>query len=146
MLRPLPLVLSVAILCLLALPGPASAGDILAAECPCGFKTRLGVYGGRANFKRQCGFPALCAKAHAIVTFNVFDPSGPNPAAEKLGCSASDLVPYDDPSLAPNPPGEVVSYWRLPGRNQTVSITSGGYVCPRCGKKTLHFRHAGNWD
>jgi hypothetical protein len=126
---------------LLGLAAPAHAGDILDASCPCGYhKERLFLYGGRANFKTICLFPALCKTSREITLINVLDPR-----RDPRDCKASDALSYEHPSLAPTEPGKSMSYWRL-SNERTVTIYEGGYVCPRCGQRTLRFKHAGNWD
>lgn len=125
----------------LGLARPADAGDILDAGCSCGyFKKGLFVYGGRASFKTMCLFPALCKSNRELTLVNILDPR-----RDPRDCKAKDALRYDNPSLAPTEPGKAISYWRI-SDEQTVTIYEGGYVCPRCGKRTLRFTRAGNWD
>jgi hypothetical protein len=62
------------------------------------------------------------------------------------GCPSGCPVRYDDPSLAPIEPGDPVASWTVPGLHTTVTIYSGAYVCPRCGKRKLRFVRRGFWD
>lgn len=127
----------------LATPVPARAGTIVDARCPCGYHTgRLLVFGGRADFKTVCMFPALCRDTDALLLVNLLDPATP-PA----GCPGGSAIPYDHPALAPAPGGRVVASWRLPGQADVAAVLyDGGYLCPRCRKKTLRFSQVGFWD
>jgi hypothetical protein len=130
-----------ALLAALVVAGNARAGDIVDASCPCGFhKGHLFIFGGRADFQKVCLFPARGGATRDNAPVNVMDM-----AAGAHGCASNDLTRYDDPSLAPARPGPAVTYWRLPD-GRVMTIYEGGYVCPRCGRPTLRFTRAGNWD
>jgi len=141
--RPGPVRLALAVLMLVfAAPGAAWAGILVNARCPCGYhREHLPIFGGRANFRTTCRFPALCRATRELVLVNILDPLG-----RVAGCPDGQARRYDDPSLAPTDPGAPVAVWNLPGRRERVTLFSGGYVCPRCGRRTLRFTPAGFWD
>ena len=126
---------------LIWLAAPVAAGDMVDASCPCGYhQEHIPLFGGRASFKKLCMFPALCMTNKQLTLVNVLDPG-----ADPRGCKAKDAVRYDSPSLAPAKPGAAVASWRLPD-GRVFQLYEGGYVCPRCGRPTLRFKHSGNWD
>lgn len=123
-------------------PHSARAGTLVNARCPCGYhRERLPLFGGRANFRTVCRFPALCATSHELVLINLLDP-----LADTAHCQGTKAIPYTDPSLAPKVPGAVVASWNLRDQGMTVQLYAGAYRCPHCGRKTLRFSFAGNWD
>ena len=127
---------------IVAWPKHAQAGTLVSARCLCGYhQDGMPLFGGRANFKKSCLFPALCPSPRELVLLNVLDVAEP-----VHGCPTGCAVRYDDPSLAPIEPGEPVASWNVPGLHTTLTIYSGGYVCPRCGERTLHFMPSGFWD
>lgn len=127
---------------LLAAAAPARAGDIVSASCPCGFQRQgMPIFGGFATYKTSCLFPALCRATRTMVLGNLMDP-----AAGAKDCPAPEMVFYNDPSLAPEHPGRVVSSWNMPDAKGQALLYEGGYVCPACGRRTLRFRHVGFWD
>ncbi len=138
------LALSTLLACLLAvlpaLARPAAAGILAEATCPCGYHVeRLPLFGGYANFRTVCLFPALCRDKGILVLINLLAP-GTRPTS----CPSGPLMSLADPAVAPAG-GETVAEWRL-ADNGVVRLLDGGYPCPRCGRKTLHFRQTGFWD
>ncbi len=136
----------IALLALAALlachPDRASAGMRVSARCACGYhKENMPLFGGRANYKVSCLFPALCLESRELVLVNILDPT-----AKIRDCPGGSVVRYDDPLLAPAQKSPVVASWNLRDRDTTVFLYAGGYVCPRCGKRTLHFVQTGFWD
>ncbi|QLA18689.1 hypothetical protein [Desulfolutivibrio sulfoxidireducens] len=120
----------------------ARAGDMVSASCPCGFQRQgMPVFGGFATFKTSCLFPALCLATRDMVLGNLMDP-----AAGAKDCPASEMVFFNDPSLAPAHPGRAVASWNMPDKKGSAVLYEGGYVCPACGRRTLRFRHVGVWD
>lgn len=101
----------------------------------------MNLFGGLANHRTMCRFPALCRSTGAIALGNLLDP-----AAGAGDCPASDMVFYNDPSLAPEHPGPALVSWNLPDGRGVAALFEGGYVCPVCGRRTLTFRHDGFWD
>lgn len=127
---------------LLTAAATARAGDIVSASCPCGFQRQgMPIFGGVATYKTTCLFPALCRATRAMVLGDLMDP-----AAGAKECPASELVFYNDLSLAPVHPGKVVASWNMPQHKGRAILYEGGYVCPVCGQRTLRFRHVGVWD
>lgn len=119
---------------------PAAAGILAEASCPCGYHLeRLPLFGGFANFRTVCLFPALCRDKGSLVLINLLDP-GTRPAS----CPTGPLASLADPAVAPVD-GESVAEWRL-ADNRVIRLLGGGYPCPRCGQMTLHFRQTGFWD
>jgi hypothetical protein len=125
---------------LLSLPPAAGAGTVVEARCACGYHIeRLALFGGFANFRQVCLFPALCQDRQAVVVVNLLAPQ-----TRPASCPTGPLSRYDTPALAPAA-GASVADWRLPD-GSTVRLFDGGYTCPHCSQKTLHFRTVGFWD
>ena len=132
--------LAVLLACLLSAPATLRAGVLAAASCPCGFETRpMPLFGGFANFRQVCLFPALCRDTSQIVLVNLLDA-----AKRPKDCPSGALTVYGDPSLGPAE-GSPVAEWRLPDGG-AARLLDGPCQCPRCGRKTMHFRQTGFWD
>ena len=118
------------------------AGTIVTAGCAgCGFDSgRLFLFGGRANFKTVCQFPAYCPEKRSLVSINLL-------ADNSEGEICPGRIPYTDPKLMQHPGTETIASWNLsePGK-MSVWLTDGDYLCPRCGQFLLHFYPAGYWD
>jgi hypothetical protein len=116
-------------------------GQILKAECECGFKNGdLFVGGGKASFETLCSAPVLCEACGHFFTANYFN--------EKIKCPqcAGEAKFYDDPSLrAPDEGGVPVFSWDLPdGRKFLLPGTK--YQCPECKEVRMRFSPVGAWD
>jgi len=133
------LLLGVVILCFNATMG--HAGTIVSASCPCGYSKTLPLFGGRGNFKTACMFPALDKAKHDIALCNVFE----YPDIENSPAPPG-LISYASPNLMPEHPSEAVAFWRIQSLGKTLTLYQGGYVCPRCEKRTMTFRTVGFWD
>jgi hypothetical protein len=122
----------------------ARAGSIVTAKCDiCGYDSGgLFLFGGRANFKTVCKFPAYCANKKALVLVNLM--------AEKLespACPGQAPVLYTDRQMVQNPGTKTIASWNLPEpKNEQIKLIDGDYLCPRCGQFQLHFRQSGKWD
>jgi hypothetical protein len=122
----------------------ARAGSIVKAKCDvCGYNSGgLFLFGGRANFKTVCNFPAYCANKKDLVLVNLL--------ADKLespDCPGQAPMLYTDPQMIQNPGTKAIASWNLNElKNEQVKLTNGDYFCPNCGKFGLHFRHSGRWD
>ena len=122
----------------------AQAGSIVTAKCDvCGYDSgRLFIFGGKANFKTVCKFPAYCVNKKTLVLVNLM--------ADKLesqACPGQIPVPYTDPQMVQNPGTKTIASWNLPEpKNTQIRLTDGDYFCPNCGKFYLRFRHSGLWD
>lgn len=122
----------------------AQAGSIVTAKCDnCGYDSgRLFIFGGKANFKTICKFPAYCVNEKTLVLVNLMADQ-----LESQVCPGQIPVPYTDPHMVQNPGAETVASWNFPEhKNQQIRLTDGDYLCPNCGKFRLHFRHSGQWD
>jgi DNA-directed RNA polymerase subunit RPC12/RpoP len=120
-------------------------GSIIAAQCLCGFSTKMALGGGIRSHEYLCVFPALCSGCGAFWPVNLLDRGARCPTCSR---NASDsMIPYDDPSLAGTPGQETVFSWSL-GKElgRTPKLTDGTYVCPHCRKPTLAFSESGFWD
>jgi hypothetical protein len=134
----------IAILVFLAGWNPAEAGSIVTARCDtCGYDSGgLFLFGGRANFKTVCSFPAYCANKKTLVLVNLM---AEKPDSE--ACDGQTPVPYNDPRMVANPGAKAVASWNLPEpMDKQIKLTDGDYFCPRCGQYKLHFRKSGMWD
>lgn len=119
---------------------PAQGGMLVNARCPCGYHTeRIPIFGGRANFKTVCLFPALCEDKGTIELVNLLDLS-----RRPKTCPTGRYLPYTDPLLAPSQAATLLE-WRLPD-GTVLRLLEGNYLCPRCRNKTLRFSRAGFWD
>jgi len=119
----------------------AQAGMIVSAKCDaCGYETgHLFLFGGKANFKTVCRFPAYCPEKKSLILINLM---ADNPEED-----CSEYTSYTDPKLMQNPGSKTIASWNLPEPKKTpVQLTDGGYLCPRCGQFRFHFRSAGFWD
>jgi hypothetical protein len=122
--------------------GPAQAGNLVNARCPCGFEAkRLPVFGGRRDFRTVCRFPGLCQATGRIVLINLLDPTH-----RPEDCPTGRVLSYAEPPLAPDPPGRVLLSWNISSRDLVVRLYEDGYFCPRCHRKTLRFFLAGFFD
>ena len=117
------------------------AGTIVSASCPCGYSKKLSLFGGRRNFKTVCLFPALDTTKHDIALYNVFEYPDTEQSPGPPG-----LISYASPRLMPEHPSEAVAFWRIQSLGKTLTLYQGGYVCPRCGQRTMTFRSVGFWD
>ena len=120
------------------------AGSIVTAKCEsCGYDSGgLFLFGGKANFKTVCRFPAYCANKKSLVLVNLMDEK-----LESQACPDQIPVPYTDPQMFQNPGTKTIASWNLPEpKNKQVKLTDGDYFCPNCEKFNLHFRHSGLWD
>jgi hypothetical protein len=132
------------ILALVMVWNSAWAGSIVMAKCDlCGYDSgRLFLFGGRANFKTVCKFPAYCANKKGLVLVNLMVDK-----LESPNCPGQTPVPYTDPQMIKNPGTKTIASWNLPEpKNKQVELTDGDYFCPNCGKFHLHFRPSGHWD
>ena len=122
--------------------GPCRAGTLVTASCPCGYVQKgLPLFGGKANFKTSCSFPALCKATGEMTLINVLDP-----AKRPKNCPTGEIVSYEDPLMWRPDGGEPIVLWRIPGTDRVLPLFSGYYYCPRCHKLTLRFRVVGYWD
>lgn len=114
-------------------------GSIVMAECSCGLKTEIMIGGGMLNFQTPCYFPFLCEHCSAIVRVNMFSERKDCPQ-----CMATNVIPYDDPSLSGHTGTKMVD--GVTGRGQEHILTDGSYKCPKCNQYSLRFWNCGNWD
>ena len=138
----LTLAIALGLLPMLVQAGPAQAGNMVSASCPCGYKAEnLLLFGGRANFQTFCAFPVHCQGCPDLTVLNLY--------ADKLTCPkcpGSKAVPYDDPSLIGRR-GKVITGWNTTERlGRALELTDGEYLCPACGKFSLKFQVTGFWD
>ncbi|MBF0481074.1 MAG: hypothetical protein HQK81_04080 [Desulfovibrionaceae bacterium] len=120
----------------------AWAGDVLEAQCSCGyFKTGLFAFAGRSNYRDVCMAPALCKATGEVVLCNILDDSKASP-----DCPLEHPAIYGGPDLPPLNPTRDIASWFLQSRGIAVHITDGAYTCPRCGEVSLRFRKIGSWD
>ncbi|MEW6334778.1 MAG: hypothetical protein AB1558_10945, partial [Thermodesulfobacteriota bacterium] len=119
----------------------SQAGSIVTAKCDnCGYDSvGLFLFGGKANFKTVCKFPACCTNKKVLVLVNLM--------ADKLeseACPGQIPVAYTDPQMIQYPGTKTIASWNLPEpKNIQIRLTDGDYFCPNCGKFRLHFRHSG---
>lgn len=141
--RPLPFLAAALVLAALLAGAarPAGAGQRIRASCDCGYTSALSLFGSRANFRTVCMVPGLCLSSGDMVTFNALDPQ-----AGSRDCPGGNILPYTDPSLAPDAPGQPLTSWNVPGTNLRYVLYQKGYFCPRCHRKTLRFSLAGFFD
>ena len=119
---------------------PALAGTMVAASCPCGYAAaRLPLFGGFANYRSVCLFPAICQERRELVLINLLAPR-----ERPKNCPHGPLLSLADPGMAPTG-GPVAADWNIPGKGP-VRLFADGYPCPRCGKRTLTFHQTGSWD
>lgn len=120
------------------------AGSIVTAKCDnCGYDSgSLFLFGGKANFRTVCKFPAYCANKKTLILVNLI--------ANKLESQSypcQSPVLYTDPVMVKKPGINTVASWNLPElKNKEIMLTDGDYFCPTCGQFKLHFRQSGMWD
>ena len=126
-----------------AAAAPVFAGTILKANCPCGYHLEFMAGGGMANFKTLCAVPAYCAACKKLEILNYLDDD------PKCAACAGKPVFYNHPSLQEKLPPEakpkIVFSWNT-DKKGTFTLPDVNYLCPQCGKMTLHFVHKGFWD
>ena len=134
----------VAVCCGFLLLRIASAGTILKASCPCGYRlNNIYAGGGFANFRTVCAVPAHCATCKTMEIVNWLDD------APKCGTCRERPVFYNDPSLQEKLPAgskpKIVFSWNTDKKGEFV-LPDINYRCPRCGRLTLRFTMTGMWD
>ncbi len=120
------------------------AGSIVTAKCDaCGYESGpLFIFGGRANFKTVCRFPAYCSHKKELILVNLLADE-----PESRNCPGQRPVPYTDPQLIQNPGSKIIASWNLPSpKHKQVMLNDGNYFCPNCKKFQLHFLPSGHWD
>jgi DNA-directed RNA polymerase subunit RPC12/RpoP len=111
-------------------------GMVVIATCECGVSETIPVGGGINNFRKLCLFPCLCEQCHKVVPANLLDKK----KMECPNCNAPNPIPYDDPRLSGSAGGEMVFAYDLLKRiGRDPELTDGNYLCPKCGKMSLHF-------
>ncbi|MCB2189302.1 MAG: hypothetical protein KQJ78_23030 [Deltaproteobacteria bacterium] len=132
-----------AVVLLLTAAEMARAGSMVEATCAnCGYHQGMGLFGGKADFETHCDFPVYCVDCKQLEVVNLY--------AERTVCQAcpnSRAVPYDDPSLLGKKGAKVITSWNTQKRlGRSLVLTDGDYLCPNCGKFTLHFQQVGLYD
>jgi hypothetical protein len=116
-------------------------GSIIKARCDCGFsQAELYLGGGMRTFQEECLFPVLCMKCHSLSIANLLEKDICCPK-----CDESDVKPYDLPALSDRK-GKIIFEWNTDRIGRTLTLTEGEYLCPKCGKFSMHFYEVGNWD
>jgi hypothetical protein len=121
--------------------GLVQAGTIVSAKCDaCGYENgRIFLFGGKANLKTVCRFPAYCPEKKSLILINLM--------SEKAEEECPGYISYTDPKLIQNPGSKTIASWNLPEpKNISVRLTDGDYLCPRCGQFRFHFKPIGYWD
>ncbi|HMR66390.1 MAG TPA: hypothetical protein PKE64_20450 [Anaerolineae bacterium] len=117
-------------------------GDILAAQCECGFYTEIAAGGGKMDFQTYCGAPALCTDCGQFAALNWLDKDVPCPAC------GGEIRFYDDPALRSRSnvvtqPGSPVFSWNARGG---FTLPDNRYYCPDCQEMRMRFDNIGCWD
>lgn len=107
-------------------------GTLLTPHCPaCGFESNWFYFGaGMRDFDTKTNVPALDTRTGELTSLNI-----------KESNTDPDIVPYTDPSMHEGPIDKEKAHewsetWLAEDRNK----------CPRCGRFTLRFDWAGNYD
>jgi hypothetical protein len=116
-------------------------GDLIQAECPCGFTQNCTLGGGKLNFKTICGAPAYCLSCKKMLNLNYMEKNPKCPECHKI------VKFYNDKSLQSSPKGQRKSQcfgWNL--EDGAFLLPAVLYLCPKCQKFSLRFISAGNFD
>jgi hypothetical protein len=116
-------------------------GDLIEAQCKCGFMQKLMFGGGMSNFQTFCGVPAYCKSCKKMFNLNYFVKDSKCPDCHKP------VVFYNSKSLQGPPTGNKKSEpfaWNLD--DETFELPAVFYLCPKCQKFLLNFRSVGNFD
>jgi Zn finger protein HypA/HybF involved in hydrogenase expression len=118
-------------------------GSEVIARCECGINAKILIGGGMESHMHTCYFPCLCELCHKVVQVNLL--------AKRVACpkcKKEHVTPYDDPKLIGKIGGEEITSWDMAEEvGRILILTDGDYLCPKCGKSTLHFEESGLcWD
>ena len=123
----------------------AVVGQILQAECPCGFKSR-DLYVGCGMIGGVCGVPVACPQCHIVW---VEDSKSGKRTCRK--CKAALYYLHEDGSFTP---ADVLARFKVrfpwcldETREEDIEYTPEvRYRCPNCGKLEMALVGAGCWD
>ena len=129
-------------------------GNLLVANCPCGFRESFPAGGGMMSFTEIDNEPALCP---ACNNFSIQNYIAKNHGCIKCG---SRVTFYNDPSLMADPSkatvlsnpdvlpdgSDPIHYWAAELRQRAFVLPDTEYLCPSCKQKTMKFSCYGNWD
>ena len=118
-------------------------GSEVVAQCECGLKATILIGGGMANFMNTCYFPCLCERCRMVVQVNLLAKRKQCPK-----CRMTKVTPYDEPRLVGRIGEDEIATWNMGEQLvRKLILTNGDYICPQCGKTTLHFADSGLcWD
>lgn len=130
-------------------------GHDVIANCECGFEGHSLIGCGMMHCEPRinnrglveyinfCCFPVLCRQCHTFQEANL----GVKTLRCKK-CNSRKVLVYDHPDLCARKGPQIVSDWNPQGlEGHTLVLTDGDYLCPKCGKFTLHFMDGGMmWD
>jgi len=117
-------------------------GDIVVAECDCGYQTKnLGLGGGMQDFTTYCGFPYLCLNCREVTVANFLDAE---PSCRS--CGSRSITAYNAEPLMGERENGVVFNWYINSERGELTLPEGTYLCPKCERKTLRFLWAGMFD
>ena len=115
-------------------------GNLIRAECNCGFSMKFPQGGGFSNFNSYDMEPAYCTKCNDLVIVNRKDPELVCPKCGER------VMLYDDPklrrNLAPKNFEKHLDSFEWNGLIFPATL----FLCPKCKKKTLHFISEGFFD
>ncbi len=114
-------------------------GDIITAECECGFKNTMMLGGGKLNFETVFLFPYYCTECSEMKVLNALSESH---CCDK--CNSGNVIPYDDESLRLHFSNNVVFSRSV---DTVIHILYDDfYFCPKCKEFKMKFTQTGNWD
>ncbi len=114
-------------------------GSIIKASCECGFESEdlfIGVGFLDVNHDRYLA-PAVCLNCHKI-----FVKSYKKKYSRCSSCRKK-VVFYNAPNLQAESNSSSQSNSK---KEDEFSLPDTTYLCPKCGKMTMKFYDAGNWD
>jgi hypothetical protein len=115
------------------------AGDIISANCECGYHTTLTLGGGFSDYQTNCKFPFYCNGCASIVVLNAL-----NEKHSCSNCKSVYVMSYDDATMRANKSNNSIFGWNV--NEKSFKLTDDYYFCPKCQELKLKFTQVGNWD
>lgn len=121
-------------------------GTLLKATCECGFESDYIHLGhGMLGEGKFCYAPAVCLNCNLFLEKDYYKKYSKCPDCRKK------VVFYNDSSVQKKKDdndknNDNIFSWGIPDEEKYFELPDTYYYCPACGKITMRFTFAGNWD